>query len=53
MTRHASDAGLAGIAEAAGHLLGELMPASKFRQELLQTRIAAGITLGVMLGERG
>lgn len=51
MAKHASDAGLAGVAEAAGHLIGELTPASKWRQEILQIRLVAGLTLAMLLGK--
>lgn len=51
LAKHASDAGLLGVAEAAGRALGELTPASGWRQELLQIRVVAGLLLTGMLGE--
>jgi hypothetical protein len=52
LSKYASQPGLQGVAEAAGHVLGELAPAAKWRQEVLMTRLAAGATLALTLGEK-
>uniref|UniRef100_A0A383WG64 Uncharacterized protein n=1 Tax=Tetradesmus obliquus TaxID=3088 RepID=A0A383WG64_TETOB len=50
LSKYASSTGLEGVAEAAGHVVGELAPAAKWRQEVLLTRLAAGATLVLTLG---
>lgn len=50
LSKYASTTGLEGVAEAAGHVVGELAPATKWRQEVLLTRLAAGATLAITLG---
>ncbi|WIA17097.1 hypothetical protein OEZ85_013995 [Tetradesmus obliquus] len=50
LSKYASSTGLEGVAEAAGHVVGELAPAAKWRQEVLLTRLAAGATLALTLG---
>eukprot|EP00879_Flechtneria_rotunda_P010920 GHRR01011411.1.p4 GENE.GHRR01011411.1~~GHRR01011411.1.p4 ORF type:complete len:109 (+),score=43.67 GHRR01011411.1:1925-2251(+) len=51
MRKHGSDAGLAGVAEAAGQVLSDLPLIASWRQEVLFVRMAAGITLTALLGE--
>jgi hypothetical protein len=51
LSKYASQPGLQGVAEAAGHVLGELAPAAQWRQEVLLTRLAAGAALALTLGE--
>ncbi|KAF6255144.1 hypothetical protein COO60DRAFT_1702968 [Scenedesmus sp. NREL 46B-D3] len=50
LSKYASHAGLNGVAEAAGHVLGELTPAAKWRQEVLLARVGAGLALALTLG---
>eukprot|EP00882_Tetradesmus_deserticola_P000266 GHRQ01000293.1.p1 GENE.GHRQ01000293.1~~GHRQ01000293.1.p1 ORF type:complete len:683 (+),score=280.20 GHRQ01000293.1:407-2455(+) len=50
LSKYASQTGLDGVAEAAGHVLGELTPCATWRQEVLLTRLAAGLTLALTLG---
>jgi hypothetical protein len=51
LSKYASQPGLHGVAEAAGHVLGEMAPAAAWRQEVLLTRLAAGLTLALTLGK--
>lgn len=51
LAKYGSHTGLPGIAEAAGHLLSELAPLAKWRQEVLMVRLVAGLTLALAVGE--